>query len=641
MPVFGKGLKSSHSGGAMSDCRQVYEFGDFRLDVARRLLLLKTGARALPLTSRAFQTLLYMVEHRGELLDKATLMRAIWPDVIVEENNLNQNISLLRRVLGECPGEYRFILTVPGRGYRFVAQVRTVSEPLQGSTRMPDIAATLQPKTGALARTPIAILPFANLTGDPAMDYFGDAMAEELINTLVQVRWFKVASRTSTFAYKGRNVDVRQIARDLGVEAVLEGSLRSAGEGLRLTAQLVDVRTGHHLWSESYERGCEDLSKVQDEITVAIVDATAGHFVMGTTKRKAPTRDLKAFHLYLQAMALRTQPTEHNIETGMQLLERALVRDPDFARAWYAYAETEAYIAVNGNCDVNLLSAAERDARRALALDPTMSGAYAVLGLVNACRGRWIEAEAELQKASSLLAKNPEHLAFHAIYVARQAGHQRRALDEIQLAYELAPASPSLTFQVGAQKLLDGEVAEAHKWIEAAIANGYPRSLAVVQEAGAELAMHDGRFTEAAQALTEGLSPESRAAGGFDAIQLFYMAKSDPARHATAIAALQAWETKLQAEHMDRRTAQRLVVWFTLLGAIETAHDVAERTLDRLAPSGTIGSDWGILWTKEMHAFRTCPRFQGLVSRLGLIGYWRLYGPPDNCALQGDLLICW
>jgi len=625
----------------MSDCRQVYEFGDFRLDVAQRLLLVKTGARPLPLTSRAFETLLYLVEHHGELLNKETLLRAIWPDVVVEENSLNQNISLLRRVLGECPGEYRFIVTVPGRGYRFIAPVRMTSELPHGNIRIADTGATVQPKTGALARTPIAILPFANLTGDPTMDYFGDAMAEELINTLVQVRWFKVASRTSTFAYKGRNMDVRQIARDLGVEAVLEGSLRSAGERLRLTAQLVDARTGHHLWSESYERGCEDLSKVQDEITVAIVDATAGHFVMGTTRRKTPTRDLKAFHLYLQAMALRTQPTEYNVETGMQLLKRALVRDPDFARAWYAVAETEAYVAVNDSCDMNLLSAAERDARRAGELDPSMSSAYAVLGLVNACRGRWIEAEAELRKASSLLAKNPEHLAFHSIYVARQAGHQRRALDEIQLAYELAPASPSLTFHVGAQKLLDGEVAEAHKWIEAAITNGYPKSLAVVQEARAELAMHDGRFTEAAQALTEALSPASRAAGGFEAIQLFYTAKSDQSHRAAAIAALQAWEAKLHAEHIDARTAQRLIVWFTLLGAIETAHDVAERILDRLVPSGTIGSGWGFLWTKEMHGFRTCPRFQGLISRLGLIVYWRLYGPPDNCALQGDLLICW
>jgi TolB-like protein len=345
----------------MTASSPVYEFGDFRLDVAQRLLLIKTGARPLPLTSRAFETLLYLVEHRGELLDKATLMNAIWPNVIVEENSLNQNISLLRRVLGECPGEYRFIVTVPGRGYRFIAPVRTLEE-LPGGN-MTVASEHLQPRTGALARTRIAVLPFTNLTGDPSQDCFGDAIAEELINTLVQVRWFKVASRTSTFAFKGRNVDVRQIARDLDVEAVLEGSLRAVAQSIRITAQLVDGQTDHHSWSETYERGREDLSKVQDEVTVAVVDALAGHFVMGTAKRKTPTRDLGAYQLYLQAMALRAQPTEHNLRTAMQLLERALVRDPDFARAWYALSETRAHSAATGDCNMTLLRDVESDAR--------------------------------------------------------------------------------------------------------------------------------------------------------------------------------------------------------------------------------------------------------------------------------------
>ena len=624
----------------MSASRHVYEFGDFCLDVAGRLLLLKTAARPLPLTSKAFETLLYLVEHSGEVLDKARLMRAIWPDVVVEENSLNQNISLLRRVLGECPGEYRFIVTVPRRGYRFVAQVRTIDELPHDTAHIPDAGSDVQPRTGARARTPIAILPFANLTGDPAMDYFGDAITEELINTLVQVRWFKVASRTSTFAFKGKNVDVRQIARDLDVEAVLEGSIRIAGERIRVTAQLVDGRTGHHVWSERYERGREDLARIQDEITVAIVDATAGYFVMGTTKRKTPTRDLAAYHLYLQAMALRAQPTEHNLENAMQLLKRALARDPDFARAWYALAEAQAHGAANGHCSMNLLRVAERDAHRALALDRSLSSAHAVLGLVSACRGSWIEAEAELGEASALVARNPEALAFHAVYVARQAGHRRRALEDLQSAYGLAPASAALAFHVGTQKLLDGEVVDAHKWINAAIANGFPKSLAAVREARAELAMREGHFTEAAQALTEALSCASRAAGGFDAIRLFCAAKSDPSRNTTAIAALQSWAGKLYAEHLDRLTSQRLIVWFTQLGAIEAAHDVAHGTLDRLSLSGTVGSGWEILWTRDMHAFRDCPRFQGLVSRLGLIDYWRQYGPPDDCVLQGDSLIC-
>jgi hypothetical protein len=149
-----------------------------------------------------------------------------------------------------------------------------------------------------------------------------------------------------------------------------------------------------------------------------------------------------------------------------------------------------------------------------------------------------------------------------------------------------------------------------------------------------------GRFDEAAQELAETLSPVSREAGGFEAIQSFYRAQSDPSRSDRAITALQAWEAKLPAEELDPSGTHRLVVWFTMLGAVDAAHDAAQRTIDRLAAHGTIGNGWGILWTRQMHAFRESPRFQTLLSRLGLFSYWRQYGPPDNCVLRGDLLHC-
>jgi tetratricopeptide (TPR) repeat protein len=446
-------------------------------------------------------------------------------------------------------------------------------------------------------------------------------------------------ARTSAFEFKDRNLDVRKIARDLDVEAVLEGSIRRVGERIRVAAQLVDGRTGHHLWSESYERSCDDLTRVQDELTIAIVDATTSHYVR-KIRRKTPTRDLEAYHLYLEAVALRAQPTEDNLETAIQILDRALVRDPDFARAWYAIAETRAHRAANGDCSLNLLSDAERDARHALALDSSISRAHGVLGLVNACCGRWIEAETELRRALSLVARNPEALLLHAVYVARQAGHQRKALAEILLAYDLAPASPAPALHLATQKLLDGDAAEAGQWIDLAIANGYPRTLPVVREARAQLAMREGRFAEAAQELAETLSCGSREAGGFEAIQCFFQAQSDRSNRARAITALQAWDTTLQVQELDLCAAQRLVVWFTLLGAIDTAHDVAQRIVDRLTASGTIGSGWGMVWCKEMQPFRDTPRFQELIVRLGLAGYWRQYGPPDNCALRGELLIC-
>ena len=212
----------------------VYEFGDFRLDPSRQQLT--CSGSLVPLKARAFDLLVYFAEHAGELIDKAAVMRAVWPNVVVEENNLSQHLSVLRHALGEGRHGRQFIVTVPRRGFRFVAEVHQVNGskgPATGTA-----AATVQ------AGPSVAVLPFANLSGEPEKEYFGDGMADELIHLLSRVEGLKVPARTSSFAYKGKNLHVREIARDLGVAAVLEGSVRSAGELIRVTAQLIDAASG-------------------------------------------------------------------------------------------------------------------------------------------------------------------------------------------------------------------------------------------------------------------------------------------------------------------------------------------------------------------------------------------------------------
>src|SRR5215470_3167334 len=217
----------------MSDASQapIYEFGGFRLHLRQRLLF-SVDNQPVALSARAFETLVVLVEQAGEMLDKSELMRKVWPKAVVEENSLNQCITQLRRALGERPGEHRFIVTEPGRGYRFVAEVREVSapsataaEPVMKTPAATPTRAVSEPASAAghasptpitAVRTSIAVLPLVNLTRDPEKEYFGDGMAEELINTLTRVAGLRVPARTSSFAYKGRQVDVRQIARDLG-----------------------------------------------------------------------------------------------------------------------------------------------------------------------------------------------------------------------------------------------------------------------------------------------------------------------------------------------------------------------------------------------------------------------------------------
>ena len=198
---------------------RVYEFGDFRLDSGKRLLLRRDNT-PVSLTPKAYETLVYLVEHVGTVLGKDELMRAIWPDTAVEENNLTQNISLLRRVLGEGRGDHRYIATVPGRGYQFVAKARVVAaKAAQGQ---------------AAEVNSIAVLPLMNVSAGPDYDYFADGLAEDLINALSRLPGVRVAARTSAFSFMGRTAHVREIANQLGVNFILEGSLRISGNRLRI-----------------------------------------------------------------------------------------------------------------------------------------------------------------------------------------------------------------------------------------------------------------------------------------------------------------------------------------------------------------------------------------------------------------------
>src|SRR6516164_5937303 len=306
----------------------VYEFGDFRLHAAQRRLTARSDGRAIELTPKALDALHFLLQHRGELLDKSTLIAAVWPNVVVEENNLNQVVSALRRALGDGSGGQRFIVTVPGRGYQFVAPVREIREESPAAP----LAAPATQATNP-TRKSIAVLPFASLSSDPEKDYFGDGIAEELIHLLARVPGLKVPARTSSFAYKGRNIDVRQIARELGVGMLLEGSVRSAGDRIRVTAQLIEADTGFHVWSQSYDRRFADIFQLQDELAVAIVQAlkiSLGDRELRPLRDAPPTQDVEAYRLFLRAISLRgVGPNERLIA----LLNECIARDPGFVRA--------------------------------------------------------------------------------------------------------------------------------------------------------------------------------------------------------------------------------------------------------------------------------------------------------------------
>ena len=249
----------------------------------------------------------------------------------------------------EGTGERRTI-----RGYRVaIAAVIAIGLFVGAITLYEWRASITRAATPAAPRTAIAVLPFANLTGDASKEYLGDGMAEELINTLNKVQGLKVPARTSTFAYKGRNTDIRQIAKDLGVGTILQGSVRAADKRIRITAQLINAQDGLHLWSESYDEEFTDLFKLQDTLATAIMTALQPnlHAAAETAVSQGrPTRDVEAYQLYLQGSSLADRVTEENENRAIEYFQQAIARDPKFARAYAGVAYAHNRLAGAARC---------------------------------------------------------------------------------------------------------------------------------------------------------------------------------------------------------------------------------------------------------------------------------------------------
>ncbi len=243
----------------------LYHIGQLSLHPRRQLM---AGDTPVPLGRKALELLTVLAEAEGNLVTKDELMTAVWPDVTVEENALQVHVAALRKAMGD---EAEQLLTVRSLGYR-LANCGSRAQPC------------LDPSPKA-----VAILSFMNLTGNQDLDFLGDSIADELINCLTQSPALKVASRTSSFAFKGHDEDARRIARDLDVSFIVEGSVRKAGERIRITAQLVDAETGFHIWSENFDRGFGDVLVLEDELGQIIADQVQG-LILGELNAKAHVR---------------------------------------------------------------------------------------------------------------------------------------------------------------------------------------------------------------------------------------------------------------------------------------------------------------------------------------------------------------
>src|SRR6516165_11875791 len=327
--------------------KDVVSFGPFSLDPGRRLLL--KDDEPVVVGARTLDTLIALVARPNEAISKRELMAVVWPDVTVEEGSLGVQIAALRKALGDGKGGARYITTLAGRGYCFVAPISRVRNPA------PEPAKTESTKP-ALAlpdRPSIAVLAFQNMSGDPEQEYFADGMVEEITTALSRIRWLFVIARNSSFTYKGQAIDVKQIGHELGVRYVLEGSVRKAGGRVRITAQLIEAETGAHLWADRFDGLLEAIFDLQDQVAISVAGVIEPTLQAVEIRRALdrPRNDPTAYDLYLRALRATGSWEKKDYMEALDWLSQAIEQDDTYGPAFSLSAVYHMALTGNGWTD--------------------------------------------------------------------------------------------------------------------------------------------------------------------------------------------------------------------------------------------------------------------------------------------------
>lgn len=570
-----------------SSSRFIYEFGDFRLDAVRRLLYAKGGSTPLTIKPKVFDALLLFVRHPGELLEKDRLLAELWPGLIIEESGLTQVISTLRRVLKEIPGENRYLATVPGRGYTFVAEVVqppqvvesrrdqfspiSAADPTPGRSRRPYLvfgllalaallvlvllnlggltrrevsreAATVTngpvPGSVDLPARSVAVLPFVSLSDDASDAFIAFGVAESVLHRMAAIKGLTLIARTSSFAPGVNAADARSIGRNLNARYLVEGSVQRSGAQLRVTCQLIDATTGAHLWSLRFDQSIDDIFAVEDEIARNI--AVALEASLDSDKHPYARFGTDAYLEYLQGRALMAGARVEDAERSAGHFKNAIEIAPEFAAAYAALANAQWQFAllqqtsgtgfpfmVRSDRQRERLAAAAREARplldRAFELDGTLAEAYVLRAELKAHDGDEAGAEADYQQG---LARNPNDSVGHERYASflwQRADGD--AIAAIDEAIRLDPLSPRNHYLKGAMFYAGGDIdlAEPNFLKALALAADYHPALLRL----GLIRWEQGRFAEAIGLGEQALASDPRAEWIRWPVAQFYLEVTD------------------------------------------------------------------------------------------------------------------
>ncbi len=407
--------------------------------MARREL--RRGPTVVAVEPQVFDLLAHLIRHRDHVVSKDDLFKTIWQGRAVSDSALFNRINAARRAVGDSGEQQRLIRTLPRKGLRFVGEVHEEvhEEAIAGPPPLSD-------------RPSIAVLPFANGSGDPGEEYFADGISEDLVTSLARIRWLFVIARNSTFAYKHRTVDLKQVSRELGVRYVLEGRVRRAGGQLRITAQLVDTLTGGHHWAEHYDRQLGDMFAVQDEITRNVAAAIEPRLlaVEGVRALARSPDHLGAWDLVAQAQTHFWRLTRTDCDAAVKALRQALGSHPDYAPAHGRFGFCLAFAAHMGWIPAEQgMQESGAHARRAIALDDCDPWGHIALAYWAMMERRTEDSIAAFAQAVKL---NPSSAAAHS-HLSRGlafAGRDREAIEHGEEAIRLSPLDPEMALFLGA-----------------------------------------------------------------------------------------------------------------------------------------------------------------------------------------------
>lgn len=648
--------------------RQLYEFGPFRLDAAKALLW--RGQQVVLLTPRLLEMLLVFVENSEQVIEKDELMNRLWPDSIVEESNLTVNISALRKALGQRGNENRYIITVPGRGYRFVAEVKEVTEqetdvslenhshteivieeeddddraiaPLRSPPKPAFLTALRQPTLnrkrlvaslivlvlvgtvaslwlsgklqtsapGAAVKT-MAVLPFKLLGDNGADEYLGIGMADALITKLSGIKQINVRPTSAVLKYARLEKEPMTVGQELKVDSVLEGSIRKSDGRVRVTVQLVSVDGGRPVWADKFDEKASDVFTVEDRISERVADALKLRLTAEESRRlnRRYTENPEAYQAYLKGRYFLSSGTTENIYKAIEYFNQAIQADPIYALAYAGLADS--YTVLGGVRSAALppreaFPKAKAAANKALAIDEELAEAHLSLALV-IFRLDWDWSGAE-QEFKRAIELNPTYAPTHFWYADffRVLQKPDEVAREVKLAYEFDPLSPGINLARSLPLHMAGQYEQEIEYVKKVIETN-PNYPHSYYLLGTNYTLL-GRHEEAIAAFEKAASLTGRSSDMLSGIGYVYALAG---RKDEAQGVLEELRARAKRQYVPSTS---LALVYLGLGQHELALEWLEKAVDERAV--------GVIYLKSDRRFDTLhayPRFADLLRRIGLV----------------------